>query len=40
MPSDFAGVVYKQFDDGGAWKFLLGKELRAAGYSVDMNKIS
>jgi predicted nucleotide-binding protein len=39
VPSDFAGVVYETFDDGGAWKFVLGRELRAAGYSVDLNKI-
>lgn len=39
LPSDFAGVVYENFDDGGAWKFVLGRELRAAGYSVDLNRI-
>jgi len=39
LPSDFAGVVYERFDDGGAWKFVLGRELRAAGYQVDMNHI-
>lgn len=38
-PSDLAGVVYEQFDDGGAWKLTLARHLRAAGYSVDMNKI-
>lgn len=40
VPSDILGVVYKTFssnDDG--WKFALAKELKAAGYSVDMNKI-
>lgn len=39
LPSDFAGVVYERFDDGGAWKLILGRELRAAGYSIDMNRI-
>lgn len=39
LPSDFAGVVYEKFDDGGAWKFVLGRELRAAGYQIDMNQI-
>lgn len=40
VPSDILGVVYKSFssnDDG--WKFALAKELKAAGYSVDMNKV-
>lgn len=40
VPSDILGVVYKSFsnnDDG--WKFALAKELKAAGYSVDMNNI-
>ena len=40
VPSDIFGVVYKSFssnDDG--WKYALAKELKAAGYSVDMNKI-
>ncbi len=32
MPSDFAGVVYTQMDDGGAWKTKLLQELAVAGY--------
>jgi hypothetical protein len=35
MPSDFAGVVYTEMDDRGAWKAELLKELQAAGYEVD-----
>lgn len=39
-PSDILGVVYKIYsgsDDG--WKFALAKELKAAGYNVDLNQI-
>lgn len=40
VPSDILGIVYKSYssnDDG--WKFALAKELKASGYSVDLNKI-
>jgi predicted nucleotide-binding protein len=29
MPSDYAGVLFKPFDDSGAWRFELAKELNA-----------
>jgi predicted nucleotide-binding protein len=38
-PSDFDGVVYIDIDDGGAWKMMLARELRAAGLSFDANKV-
>jgi len=38
-PSDFAGVLYKEFDEPGHWRFELVKELQAAGYDVDANKL-
>ena len=38
-PSDFSGVVYELYDDKGAWKMQMVKELKAAGYSVDANKM-
>jgi predicted nucleotide-binding protein len=38
-PSDFDGVVYIDLDDGGAWKMMLARELRAAGLSFDANKV-
>ena len=37
VPSDFDGVVYTKFE--GDWKSELVKELRAAGYSVDANRL-
>lgn len=39
IPSDFAGVVWEQMDDGNGWKQSLGKELEAAGYAIDWNKV-
>ncbi|HWV98522.1 MAG TPA: nucleotide-binding protein [Candidatus Acidoferrum sp.] len=39
MLSDFAGGVYQEFDDAGAWRYELGRELKAAGYNIDLNKL-
>jgi predicted nucleotide-binding protein len=38
-PNDISGVVYVNHDDHGAWKLALAKELRKAGYEVDMNNV-
>lgn len=38
VPSDYSGVLYVKLDSGGAWRFVLAKELKAAGFPVDMNK--
>jgi predicted nucleotide-binding protein len=38
IPSDFAGVVYTEMDERGAWKQELLRELGAAGYKVDWQK--
>lgn len=37
MPSDFLGIVYEPFDDADGWKLRLAKELKAAGYRIDLN---
>ena len=39
IPSDYDGVVYLPLDKEGKWKFDLLKELKAAGFEVDANKI-
>jgi hypothetical protein len=39
LPSDFGGVVYEPFDAGGGWRQSLGRELQAAGFDVDWNKV-
>lgn len=38
IPSDFAGVVWESMD-GSDWKSALGRELEAAGYDIDWNKV-
>ena len=38
-PSDYDGVIYIQLDDSEGWKLTLGRELRAAGFDVDLNKL-
>lgn len=40
LPSDFQGIVYIPLDPAGAWKFQLGKELKNAGFTVDVSKIA
>lgn len=39
IPSDYAGVVYTQYDGNGGWKSALVKALKANGYSVDANDL-
>ena len=38
-PSDYDGVIYIPFDDGEGWKLTLGRELRAGGFAVDLNRL-
>ena len=38
-PSDYDGVIYIPMDDGEGWKLTLGRELRAAGFAVDLNRL-
>lgn len=39
IPSDFAGVVWTTMDDANGWKQELARELDAAGYNIDWNKV-
>lgn len=39
LPSDMLGLAYIQVDDRDAWKLTLAKELKDAGYEVDLNKL-
>lgn len=39
LPTDFAGVVWQELDSGGGWKQVLARELAAAGFSIDWNKV-
>ncbi len=38
-PSDYDGVIYIPMDDGDGWKLALGRELRAAGFTIDLNRL-
>jgi predicted nucleotide-binding protein len=39
IPNDISGVVYVPLDPNGAWHVALARELRTAGYKVDMNRV-
>lgn len=39
IPSDFAGVIWESMDASGGWKLALGRELQAAGFAIDWNKV-
>ena len=39
IPSDFAGVVWENMDASNGWKQALGRELEAAGHSIDWNLV-
>jgi predicted nucleotide-binding protein len=38
LPSDYLGVGYVPLDAGGGWRLQLAKELRTAGFAIDMNE--
>lgn len=37
VPSDYAGILYHQIDDAGAWRLLLAREMKEAGLDIDLN---
>jgi predicted nucleotide-binding protein len=40
IPSDWAGVINEVYDDlSPAWKMMLVRELKDAGYDIDANKV-
>lgn len=39
IPSDYMGVLYERYDDGGGWRQKLARELQTVGYEVDWNKV-
>jgi predicted nucleotide-binding protein len=39
VPSDINGIIYVALDEANAWQISVAKELRSAGYDIDMNKI-
>jgi predicted nucleotide-binding protein len=38
MPSDVFGLVYESLDKGEGWKMTLARELKAAGFEIDLNR--
>lgn len=39
IPSDFAGIVWENMDEAGAWRITLARELHASGQSLDWSKM-
>ena len=39
IPSDYAGVIYTPMDDSDGWKMKLAKELKTAGFPIDLNRL-
>lgn len=39
IPSDWSGVVDEPYDPAGAWRQTLARELEAAEYQIDWNKV-
>jgi predicted nucleotide-binding protein len=39
IPSDILGVAWVAFDVNDGWKIALASELKAAGYTIDLNKV-
>lgn len=39
FPSDIQGVVYTSAKNVGQWKYDIAKELKAAGFDIDINKL-
>jgi predicted nucleotide-binding protein len=37
LPSDYLGVVFVTLDPSGGWRLTLAKELKNAGFQIDMN---
>lgn len=40
LPSDYSGVLYTKVDNEGVWQFKLMKELKAAGFVIDANRLA
>lgn len=39
LMSDYQGIIYNIYDQAGAWKYKLVKELKAVGYNVSADSI-
>ena len=39
LPTDTSGIIYISIDNHNAWQLQIAKEMRKAGYEIDLNKI-
>mgnify|MGYP002532943969 FL=1 len=39
LPTDINGILYVAVDNNGAWKLILAKEIKNAGYNIDLNRL-
>lgn len=39
IPNDLAGVIYKEYDMAGSWKYQIARELDESGYEIDYKSI-
>jgi len=39
VPSDALGIAYERIDENSGWQISLAKELKEAGFDIDMNNI-
>ena len=39
-PSDISGIVYINFDEHEGWKTRVAKELKGAGYDINLNYLA
>jgi predicted nucleotide-binding protein len=39
IPSDFSGVLWIRMDAASAWQFKLAREIKAARFDIDLNKL-
>lgn len=39
LPTDINGILYVAVDNNGAWKLMLAKEIKNAGYNIDLNRL-
>lgn len=39
LPNDISGVVFVDYDKSGSWMYTIAKEIKALGYSIDMDAI-
>jgi len=40
LPTDILGVIYISADSTNAWQLELAKELKAADFDIDLNKLA